>query len=415
MVMSTTQNPSLSSSEGASSSPRHLVVFVHGMWGAPHDVRYMCTETQKWFGEDAVCMLSKVNAYLKTYHGIDVCGERLFEEVVERLSGGEFDRISFVGYSAGGLFSRYCMGLLYAKGYLERITLLNFVTCATPHLGIRRSKNRVYNAVAKWMVYRTGKQMVLEDNWHGKGPLIVFMSTPGSVFFKALEKCERLVTMANVVFDRTVPYHTASVQRRNPYKFGNSHATMLDGYPHIVANDDARTLLDLANIGQKKRAHFPKLTALSEAPASAFMVGRFAIVACLLPILLVGLPVSSVVMRAKAMKHPVQPKHTCDNVLGESGKETGVEVADPKEAMSVNMNTLPWFRVDAKLPGPHTHGRIVVRRELTDSCGRDVVAFMCQVAMLHTAKGMASMRAGLGVPEAFESIPVESTGDVLTV
>lgn len=59
--------------------------------------------------------------------GIDVCGQRLVE-LVEKIvveaalegkgakGGGPVDRISFIGYSLGGLISRFAIGRLHALG-----------------------------------------------------------------------------------------------------------------------------------------------------------------------------------------------------------------------------------------------------------------------------------------------------------
>jgi hypothetical protein len=37
-------------------------------------------------------------------------------------AGQEIKRLSLVGYSLGGLVARFCVGLLYSKGFFEKIT-----------------------------------------------------------------------------------------------------------------------------------------------------------------------------------------------------------------------------------------------------------------------------------------------------
>ena len=66
-----------------------------------------------------------------------------------REAGDVITKFSLVGYSlgiphfspqvyeAGGLISRYVIGLLYARGVFEKMQPVNFTTFATPHLGIR--------------------------------------------------------------------------------------------------------------------------------------------------------------------------------------------------------------------------------------------------------------------------------------
>jgi hypothetical protein len=61
-----------------------------------------------------------------TCDGIELGGERVcreIEEEIEKLAeaGKEIKRFSIVGYSLGGLVARYVIGLLYSKGFFDRI------------------------------------------------------------------------------------------------------------------------------------------------------------------------------------------------------------------------------------------------------------------------------------------------------
>ena len=78
-----------------------------------------------------------------TCDGIDLCGERLAEEVYNEVwnrkkNGASYTAISLVAYSLGGLVSRYAIGALYRRGVFDTVTPLNFITFATPHLGTRK-------------------------------------------------------------------------------------------------------------------------------------------------------------------------------------------------------------------------------------------------------------------------------------
>lgn len=59
------------------------------------------------------------------------------EECLDELarSGQIIHKLSVVGYSLGGLVARYAIGLLYHKGYFDRLEAVNFTTFVTPHLG----------------------------------------------------------------------------------------------------------------------------------------------------------------------------------------------------------------------------------------------------------------------------------------
>jgi hypothetical protein len=83
---------------------------------------------------------SSCNIGSRTYDGVDVCGSRLADLVLqrvqeERLEGRKVVRISFLGYSLGGLICRYAVGKLYLFGLFPHVTPVNFITVATPHLG----------------------------------------------------------------------------------------------------------------------------------------------------------------------------------------------------------------------------------------------------------------------------------------
>lgn len=71
-------------------------------------------------------LFAKRNIGSFTYDGIERGGERVCSEIEEELraveeSGGKITKISIVGYSLGGLVSRYAVGLLYAKGILDEL------------------------------------------------------------------------------------------------------------------------------------------------------------------------------------------------------------------------------------------------------------------------------------------------------
>lgn len=77
--------------------------------------------------EDELYILSvKRNSGNYTYDGIELGGERVCAEIEEELRsiesrGGKITKLSVVGYSLGGLVSRYAVGLLYAKGILDTV------------------------------------------------------------------------------------------------------------------------------------------------------------------------------------------------------------------------------------------------------------------------------------------------------
>jgi predicted esterase len=71
-------------------------------------------------------LVAKRNSGSFTYDGIELGGERVCQEIEEEIDklakeGQEIKRISIVGYSLGGLIGRFAIGLLYSKGFFEKI------------------------------------------------------------------------------------------------------------------------------------------------------------------------------------------------------------------------------------------------------------------------------------------------------
>ncbi len=71
-------------------------------------------------------LIAQRNPGFFTYDGIETGGERVCLEIEEELAaiearGGNITKLSVVGYSLGGLVARYAVGLLQAKGTLDRL------------------------------------------------------------------------------------------------------------------------------------------------------------------------------------------------------------------------------------------------------------------------------------------------------
>ena len=115
----------------------------HRLWGNPSHLSYLASSLRdKYSVEKLHILVSKTNSDTFTYDGIDLGAERVTQEIeiyIEGLEkeGNEIKKLSVVGYSLGGLVARYAIGLLYSKGWFERIKPVNFTTFATPHLGVK--------------------------------------------------------------------------------------------------------------------------------------------------------------------------------------------------------------------------------------------------------------------------------------
>jgi len=262
----------------------HLIVCVHGFFGHSSNLNYienqlkllstLKTPDQMEY-ENVIVKNSTINHLHNTLDGIDVCGTRLAQEMVNYFTiyfnnidsidatatnGDAYENendkerekenaLSIVGYSMGGLISRYAIGYLHFKGYLKEINLLNFVTFATPHLGSRRLTSHLYGFLFNWctpkLCSKTGEQLLLVDHEvdakkkKESQPLLLRMALKEGPFYQGLKRFKYLGLYANVINDRTVSYCSASISLSNPYR--HSKLIPVDKkYPHIL-EDKSRT------------------------------------------------------------------------------------------------------------------------------------------------------------------------------
>ena len=248
----------------------HLCVLIHGsaasyllicplpspltayrLWGNPNHLSYLATSLRDKHSEEKLHILvSKTNSDFFTYDGIDLGAERVTQEIetyIEDLEkdGSKIKKLSIIGYSLGGLVARYTIGLLYSKGWFERIRPVNFTTFATPHLGVKTPllgvQYRVFNFLGSRTLSASGRQLFTIDTFRdGDRPLLSVLADPGSIFMLALAQFTHRVLYANIINDRSAPYYTASISLTDPYT--NLDAVSInylpDFAPNIINPDD---------------------------------------------------------------------------------------------------------------------------------------------------------------------------------
>ncbi|ODQ67573.1 DUF676-domain-containing protein [Nadsonia fulvescens var. elongata DSM 6958] len=171
---------------------------------------------------DVRVLVATSNSGLYTYDGIKLCGQRIIQEIGEAIEsysteGIEFDRISFVGYSLGGLFARYAIGFLYTQGLFEKIQPISFTSFATPHIGTKAHGNTVksnmFNSFAGNIIGQSGRDLFLDSS-----DIIYRLADPLLPYYQGLETFKYKILLANPVNDRTVPFYTAYISDRDPFQ-----------------------------------------------------------------------------------------------------------------------------------------------------------------------------------------------------
>lgn len=261
------RNESFLLSNGASAHVKvHLIVLQHGLWGNPgHMSKFKEYMEQRLHGTPVEFLNSSCNVGKLTYDGIDVCGDRLVDRILSHLAWLEsvrksVTRISFVGYSLGGLIVRYAIGKLFSQGLFNKIKAVNLVTFASPHLGSWLHNKgllpKTFNSLVPLVSSRTGYQLMMKDAYIGEECLLCALCDPKLAFYQGLKQFESLMSLANIRHDPTVPYCTAAMAVENPYDSAGD-CSVSEEYPSIVTcsapnmDEDVRT--EIQKAGYKGR------------------------------------------------------------------------------------------------------------------------------------------------------------------
>lgn len=254
--------------------PDHLLVLVHGIMASPNDWIYVEAELKKRLGSNFLIYASSSNTFTKTFNGVDGAGRRLADEVKQVVRKTEsLKRISFLAHSLGGLFARYAIAALYSssasvnvhpeqlhgsgdsnqekstcssiQGTIAGLEPINFITLATPHLGVRGKKQlplllgvpileKLVPSIASIVVGRTGTQLFLTDGKPNKPPLLLRMTSDceDGKFISALGAFRCRILYANVSYDHMVGWRTSSIRRET--ELVQPPQRSLDGYKHVV-------------------------------------------------------------------------------------------------------------------------------------------------------------------------------------
>ncbi|KAL9127018.1 MAG: hypothetical protein Q9217_004033 [Psora testacea] len=212
---------------------------------------YVASSLRQKHSENKLHILSaKTNSDSFTYDGIDLGAERVTQEIetyIEDLehNGAHIRKLSVVGYSLGGLVARYAIGLLYSKGWFDRLEPINFTTFATPHLGVRTPvlgvHSRLWNFLGSSTLSISGRQLFTMDSFRDTNrPLLSILADPNTIFMLALSRFRYRVLYANIINDRSAPYYTTSISFTDPF-------TNLDSLEMNYLQDYSPIIIDPAN------------------------------------------------------------------------------------------------------------------------------------------------------------------------
>eukprot|EP00732_Lithocolla_globosa_P005437 Lithocolla_globosa_v1_NODE_5629_length_1208_cov_3.771899.p1 type:complete len:384 gc:universal NODE_5629_length_1208_cov_3.771899:50-1201(+) len=357
----------------------HLVVFVHGFMGNKSHMQYLVDQVCSMEVVDAsaprvVVLNSQTNQYFATLDGIDICGKRLMEEIYKATQGSNIKKFSIIGYSMGGLVARYAIGLLHEEDFFESIIPVNFITFATPHLGVRRRPtgviSRFFNKVLSRMGSYSGQQMQVADHHIRYNlPLLVAMSSSETPFLEALKKFRRQTTYANTINDRSVPFCSASIRPSNPFR--RQPKALKTKYPHIIQHVASE---------QVESYEEERILDVATTFSVSFMVSLGLVLLVVLPIFFVFAFCMSFVLAFFAIYSRLKVREIRNRLPSPHHPHVEDMSQTWREEMMAGLNSICWHKVDVRLKTLNSHGAIIVRSRnilyRVFGAGHDVVQHM---------------------------------------
>lgn len=207
---------------------KHLIFLSHGLQGHFSDLDALGRAVVAKFpaGETEAVLLESNSTFLKTMDGIYVGSRRIADAMEEKMLQHPQAKISVVGHSLGGLYIRCAIGILEERSRLAERVLISYVSLATPHLGSRRPKAKVFNAIVNtvtlWSFGQTGRDLMLQQA-PARRPgeedptLLVEMTRPASSYMQGIARFAFRTAVANVKNDIQVPYCSAAIALASPY------------------------------------------------------------------------------------------------------------------------------------------------------------------------------------------------------
>lgn len=259
---------------------------MYSLWGNPNHLWYLASALREQYPEDkAHILVAKRNAGSFTYDGIELGGERVTQEIEQTLEelegkGQHIKKISVIGYSLGGLVARYAIGLLYNRGWFEKLQPVNFTTFATPHLGVRTPllgyHNHIWNVLGARLLSMSGRQLFTIDSFRETGrPLLSVLADSDSIFIKALAKFKHKSLYSNIVNDRSAVYYTTGISRTDPYvDLKAINVNYLEGYGPVILDPDNPVVPreEESDLTLRQRVVGSTTTLLTRIPFALFLV-----------------------------------------------------------------------------------------------------------------------------------------------
>lgn len=260
---------------------KHLFVLIYGLWGNYSHMLSIQKTLEDLFSNcgiqdsENVYFIPRGIAYFNTLCGIEVIGHQTIVELTDfvvKYGQKCFNKISFVGYSMGGLVSRFVIGRLYTEcaTVFWHMEPFIYITFATPHLG-----ERFYSRTGNDMktILLNGAQSLLSffaSNFLGRSGRQMFLAYKDNTlvelaqgnYLEVLGRFKHRICLANVRNDYSVAFNTGLICDYDPFVETNNnirykYETMLPTNDKLISSP---LIVDLELLDPKEEFPKPKNT-----------------------------------------------------------------------------------------------------------------------------------------------------------
>lgn len=209
--------------------------------------------------DSCIVYSSHCNEMLSTFDGVEMGAMRIFHELMHFVNKTPVSQISIVGYSMGGLWARYLVGLLEECEFFDSVKPVNFATFATPHLGTcfwkQSASTCLLNGLARAFLGPSGVDLMSK----GSDGILDKMAEKSSVYMTGLGRFQNLLLFCNAIGDRTVRFWTSFITDKHPFNKTHEFDTELSFF-ELEKTKHGVFLLDLntSHFAESDTPHPPK-------------------------------------------------------------------------------------------------------------------------------------------------------------
>lgn len=254
----------------------HLVILSHGIFGNPSTGDYFEEQFKNKHPNVIFYSLTsnygKLFSFLSTTDGIKSGGDRIFEEIKNKIidlqNNIKLKYISLIGISLGGIYLRYVIGKLFECKFFG-LQPYTFATFASPHTGLKLYSGIAHKSLVNIFGRNTGKELLGKQ-----GNIMQELADLRSIYYKGLKLFKYRILYGNYLYDAQVSYSCSTLlpvefeyhnilknkeqhtYNSQPHQFHDKfriflettlHPDIATKYKHILADEYYTNFDELAN------------------------------------------------------------------------------------------------------------------------------------------------------------------------